>query len=231
MLFRSDPATGDLPDDIRALASIYYEPLWVFVRGIPRPERLAQLAGKRIAIGAEGSGTRALAISLLAANGIQDGRGKSELLTLPSSEAVERLLTGAIDAAFFVTVNPSPTMLKLLDAPDVRLMNFVQGEAYSHKFASLAALRLPRGMLDLVRDIPPYPMTMVASAAQLIARDDIDPALVDAILEVAQRIHRQSLFGPPGLFPSRDLVELPLNVEADRYFRSGPSLARRYLPF
>ena len=57
------------------------------------------------------------------------------------------------------------------------------------------------------------------------------PALVDAILEVAQRIHRQSLFGPPGLFPSRDLVELPLNVEADRYFRSGPSLARRYLPF
>lgn len=53
-----DPATGDPPDGIEALASVYYEPLWVFVRGVQRPERLAQLAGKRLAIGPEGSGTR-----------------------------------------------------------------------------------------------------------------------------------------------------------------------------
>jgi hypothetical protein len=111
-------------------------------------------------------------------------------------------------------------------------MNFVQGDAYSHQFASLSALTLPRGALDLVRDIPNRPMTLVASAAQLVARSDINPALVDVLLEAAQKIHRHGgMFEHPGAFPSRDMVELPLSAEAERYFRSGPSFARRYLPF
>ena len=228
-----DSNTGDPPDGIEALASVYYEPLWVFVRSNQRPERLAQLAGKRIAIGPEGSGTRPLALALLAASGIKAGdKTKTQILPTIGAAAVQGLLDGTLDAAFFVTGSISPAMKKLIDSPNVYLMNFVQGDAYSHQFSSLSALTLPRGALDLVRDIPNRPMTLVASAAQLVARSDINPALVDALLEAAQKIHRQGgMFERPGAFPSRDMVELPLSSEAERYFRSGPSFARRYLPF
>jgi uncharacterized protein len=228
-----DAKSGQPPSGIEDLASVYYEPLWVFVRGLRRPERLAQLAGKRIAIGPDGSGTQPLALKLLAASGVRPGdKAGTRLLSLTGSDAAQGLLNGSVDAAFFVTARPSAAMQVLMDEPKVHLMNFVQGEAYSHRLASLSAVTLPRGALNLARDIPPRPMTLIASAAQLAVRSDINPALVDVLLDAAQRIHRQGeLFTKAGTFPSRDLIELPLNTEAERYFRSGPSLARRYLPF
>jgi TRAP-type uncharacterized transport system substrate-binding protein len=54
--------------DLVSLGSLYYEPLWVFYRGAPITD-LDGLRGKKIAIGAEESGTRALALQLLAMNG------------------------------------------------------------------------------------------------------------------------------------------------------------------
>jgi len=46
--------------DLMSLASIFLEPLWVFVRADSIPRRLTELKGKRIAIGVPGSGTRVL---------------------------------------------------------------------------------------------------------------------------------------------------------------------------
>ena len=55
-----------------SLASLYFEPLWVFWRTAPGPTDWRKLKGRRLAIGPEGSGTRAVALTLLAANGITD---------------------------------------------------------------------------------------------------------------------------------------------------------------
>jgi TRAP-type uncharacterized transport system substrate-binding protein len=46
---------------LESLAAVFYEPVWVFVRGTEPNTRLADLRGRRFAIGPEGSGTRALA--------------------------------------------------------------------------------------------------------------------------------------------------------------------------
>jgi TRAP transporter TAXI family solute receptor len=227
-----DPDTGQPPEGIEALASVYYEPLWVFVRSVSPLDRLSQLAGMRIAIGPEDSGTHALAVSLLGISGVANGKSRTKLLPLGSADAAKALIDGAIDAALFVNGKISPAMQSLVEAPNVRVMNFAQADAYHHRLPFLSAVTLPRGALDLARNIPSRPLALVAPAAQLVARDDINPALVDALLEAAQRTHRQGgLFERPDEFPSRNLVELPLNAEADRYFRSGPSLVRRYLPF
>jgi uncharacterized protein len=221
------------PKGMEALASLYYEPLWVFVRGSQAPNRLSQLADKRIAIGPEGSGTRPLALALLSTSGIETtGNTAAKFLPIGGEDAAEALLKGRIDAAFFVTGKVSPAMQSLIDSPAVRLMSFAQADALSRRLPFLSAVTLPRGGIDLGRDLPPRPMTLVAPAAQLVARDTINPALVDALLEAAQKIHRQgNLFEKPGEFPSRNFLELPLNAEAEHYFQSGPSFARRYLPF
>ena len=52
---------------------VFLEPLWVFHTLPVDVDRLTALAGKRIAIGPPGSGTRVLAENLLAANGIKEG--------------------------------------------------------------------------------------------------------------------------------------------------------------
>ena len=59
----ADPAQAE---GVEMLASLYYEPLWVFYRSPQTLTRLTQLQGQRIAIGAEGSGTRAFLLPLLA---------------------------------------------------------------------------------------------------------------------------------------------------------------------
>src|SRR3546814_16747937 len=41
---------------LRSLGSLYFEPIWIFVRGDVAPGRLPGLARKRIAVGAAGSG-------------------------------------------------------------------------------------------------------------------------------------------------------------------------------
>ena len=60
---------GILPEksdvDLVSLGSVYFEPLWLFVRSEEPQSRFSQLSGKRVAIGSQGSGTRAVALELL----------------------------------------------------------------------------------------------------------------------------------------------------------------------
>ena len=71
-LVQSGTANGVNVDTLFSLGYLYYEPLWVFYRGGRELDRLTQLKGSRIAVGAEGSGTRKLALQLLEANGVGD---------------------------------------------------------------------------------------------------------------------------------------------------------------
>src|SRR4051812_596343 len=49
------------PPGLVSLGSVTYQPLWLFYRGTTRINRLSELAGKRVGIGADGSGVQALA--------------------------------------------------------------------------------------------------------------------------------------------------------------------------
>src|SRR5262245_26086218 len=86
-------------DEIETLGSLYYEPLWIFYRSASfkqTPVRLTELRGKRIAIGAEGSGTRHLAKTLLQANGVSEQN--TRLLPAGGLKVAEDLKRGRIDA-------------------------------------------------------------------------------------------------------------------------------------
>jgi hypothetical protein len=78
---------------------MFYEPLTIFYRSARPYARLAEFAGQRIAIGAEGSGTRVLALRLLAANGIEPG-GPTQLVALEGEPARRALLARQMQAIF-----------------------------------------------------------------------------------------------------------------------------------
>jgi TRAP transporter TAXI family solute receptor len=215
--------------DLMALASLYYEPLWVFYRGA-EVDHISRLRGRRIAIEPEGSGTRPLALQVLALAGL-DGRNTT-LLDLDANRAAEALRGGQIDAAMIIADTDSRQVVGLLHDRSVRLMSFAQAEALSRHLPFLSHVVLPEGGIDFAANLPSHDVHLVAPTANLVARDDIHPALISLLMEAATEIHGGSgLLRKAGDFPSAKGVDLAMSEDAERYLKSGPPFLQRHLPF
>ncbi|HSQ86925.1 MAG TPA: TAXI family TRAP transporter solute-binding subunit [Desulfobacterales bacterium] len=213
-----------------SLGSLYFEPLWIFHQKGLSLHRLSDLKGLRVAVGEEGSGTKVLAMQLLGLNGITSKN--TQLLSYPSQLAVERLLNGEIDIAFFVSTHRSSYIFQLLKSKSLKLLGLERAEAYALRYHYLHVFKLPEGVIDFQNNIPSHDLTLVAPTAQLVARSDLHPALVDLFLETAEEIHKSGGgFESRGEFPAPIYLDYELNKDAKRFYRSGPPFLQRYLPF
>lgn len=223
---------GTLTPDagLLALGSLYFEPLWVFARGMRDADDFRSLRGRRIAVGPEGSGTRALVDLLLRANGVTSP--DATLLPLTGLDAVRALREREVDAAVFVASPESATVREAITVPGVTVMGFPRAEAYSRLYPFLSRLTLPEGALDLGRNLPAQEIVLLAPTTSLVTRPDFHPALGDLLLVAATKIHsRAGVFERPRQFPSQDFTDFPLSAEALRFYQNGPPFLSRYLPF
>ena len=224
------PATSDDDVTLASLGSVSYEPVWLCYRGERTFDKLHQLAGKRIAVGAEGSGVRGLALQLLAANEIP--ANSKHLLSLAGLKAAEALQQGKVDAAFIIAAPEAPVVQVLLRSPGVRVMSFSQADAYTRRFPFLSKIVLPHGAIDLVRDKPPQDTTLLATTANVIVSGDLHPALVSLLLQAMGEVHGNSgFFQTAGEFPADRDHSFALAADAQRHYKSGPPFLQRYLPF
>ena len=214
------------------LGSVFYEPLMVFYRGTMPLKTLSRLRGKRIAVGALGSGTHALSVTLLKANGIEEP-GPTKLIPLGGEDAVQALLAGEVDAVFLAGDSATgANMRKLVHAPGIHLVDFVQADAYVRRFPYLSRLQLPAGSIDLGNNLPRTPLSLIAPTVELIARADLHPAVSDLLIEAAREVHgRATLFQKAGEFPAPLEHEFPVSDDAARYYKSGKGFLYRHLPF
>jgi len=212
-----------------SLGSVYYEPLWLFYRKGLDLHRLGGLAGLRVAIGPQGSGTRALVTRLLHANEVASD---DSWVALGGQGAADALLAGEIDAAFFVISAQSPLVDRLLRAPDIQAMDFARAEAYARRYSFLNSLELPEGVVDLAANTPDRTIRLLAPTANLVIHPDLHPAIIDLMLQAASEVHRGGgWFEGRDEFPMPGLLAFPLSKEADRYYRHGPPFLQRFLPF
>ncbi|HEX5531274.1 MAG TPA: TAXI family TRAP transporter solute-binding subunit [Methylomirabilota bacterium] len=224
------PLVPDPEARLRGMAALYREPLWIFYRGQPLTDGLASLAGRRVAIGAPGSGTEAVARALLGELGLP--AAGDNVLSLPSVEARRRLEEGAVDAAFFVSSYRDDNVAALLRRPDVRLLGFRRDVAFARNFRYLSPVRLSEGMLDLKDDLPREELTVMAPAALLVCRATLHPRVVEQLLSVARDVHAAgSLIDAPRRFPTREGVDVPLHEAADSFLQRGESFMSRVLPY
>jgi len=224
------------PAELQSLASLYLEPVWVFCRSEKPVNYLEALRGRRVAIGGDGSGVRAVALMLLADAQLTSASGTpidGTTLTADSGrDAAARLEAGEIDAAFFVVAPQSAIVQKLMRTPGIRLMNFRQAAAYQRRHRFLAGVVAPEGLSGLKDNDPPRDIQLVAPAATLVARNDLHHALIPLILGAARQVHQEGgMLEQPGDFPSAAHVDYPLSYDARRFLEKGPSLFYRYLPF
>jgi TRAP-type uncharacterized transport system substrate-binding protein len=225
---------SNAPGGIRlvSLGSISYEPLFVFYRGAASWSMLSELEGKRLAIGAIGGGTRALALALLHLNGIEPC-GATQLTDLDAADAAKALLDNKVDAVFLMGDSASSDLIRqLLHSPEIHLFDFAQADGYTRRISYLNKLVLPQGSIDFGKNIPAHDINLIGPTVEILARPDFHPALSDLLLEAVQEVHKgASLLKRRGEFPAPLDHDFPISPDASRFYKSGKSFLYRILPF
>jgi len=213
-----------------SLGSLYYEPLWIFYRAPRELTTLRGLRGMTIAVGAENSGTSALALELLEAN--QMRQPPTQIVALGGLQAADALVEGTVGAGLFVAAPDSIVVQRLIKAPGIRLMSLDEADAYTRRLPYLSRVVLPKGVFDLVERVPDHDVVLLASTANLIVKQDLHPALAYLLLRAANEVHSEPRwFERRGEFPAPRDADFPLSTEAQRYYKSGPPFLQRYLPY
>lgn len=226
---------GGLTDAQRApglvsLGTLFYEPLWFFCRGAGCGADVRALRGKRVAIGPDGSGTRALVDRLLELNEVDPTA--TELMPLSEAESADALLRGEIDAAAMVASWKTPAVRKLLASTQIELFDFPRVDAYVALFPYLTKLVVPAGIGNMAANRPPTDVSLLAVKTSLIVRDDLDSGLQYLLLDAATQIHSgPDLFQSAAQFPAPEHGDLPLSSDAQQFHKSGRPFLQRYLSY
>jgi len=215
-------------DNLISLGSLYYEPIWVFHR--VDLDLSKGLKGLRIGMGGKGSATEILSTNVMNLVGITSE--DADFVSVGGNDAVDMLIDGTIDFAFMVYGFEAPLIQKALRSDKILPHSTVRAEAFARRFRYWSIVSLPQGIVDFATDIPAKDITLLAPAAQLVAPSDFHPALIDLFIGAAEEIFSQGgVFEDPGEFPSLKLLDFNATSDIRRFYRSGPSFLRRYLPF
>lgn len=162
-------------DSLRALGSLYPEPLHIVVRADSPANGVRDLAQKRISLGPPGSGTRATAERLLAAYGMSAGKNY-ELDETPLVPALALLQAGKLDAVMQIVGMPADQIRNA--ALSVPLRFLAVDEAVladlSEKDPALLRGRIPKGAYHGVdADIPTLTVAALAVTTASLGEEEV----------------------------------------------------------
>ena len=220
---------------LRSLATVAYEPVWIFSHTLDLSKGLGVLAGRRVAVGVAGSGNEKVAIQLLAAYGVTaEGRSSAPttLVREGGMAVVDMLRRRQVDAAIIIAASAAPAVQALLSDESIHLASLDHVEGLARRFGYFQSVTLKRGSVDPQRDLPARDIHLLSTTANLVVREELHPALAYLLLEAARQVHGgPSLIHAAGEFPSPKATEFPLAPAAERYFRDGRPFLLNYLPF
>jgi TRAP transporter TAXI family solute receptor len=212
-----------------SLGTVFNLPYWMFYSSNEPFDRLSQLKGKRIAVGPAGSATRLTAEQILGKGGVNSET--ATLLPFVAATAVEALNDGKVDAVWILGSPDSPSVHSLLQNPNVRLMSFPTAEAFTIIFPDLVRLVLPRGVIDIDRNIPPDDVPLMGSTSKVLVRSDVHPEIVQLLLQTMVEVHGgRGIFQRSGEFPNSTDTEYPVAPAAIDFYKNGPSFMQRHVP-
>ena len=225
-------------ESVSSLGSLFLEPVWLFYRTDAARKvsknatlhTLSQLQGLRVNVGTEGSGVPSLMSKLFDLNRIEEATVR--LSRLEQTPAVVAFLNAELDALVFASSPESPMVRMLLQTPGIQLMDFAQSEAYARRLPFLNPVLLPRGVVDLARDIPLRDVRLVATTTTLLTTNQVHPALQQLFSQASIAMHSPAdWFQRAREFPQATHNEFTVSAEAERTIRNGIPWMQRYLPF
>jgi TRAP-type uncharacterized transport system substrate-binding protein len=229
-----DPQKSDEDTPLRSLGVVGYEPIWLFAPSGELAKKLTQglgvLAGKNVAIGAEGSGTRKVALDLLQSYGVT--AANATFSADGGMAAANALLAKKLDAIIIIGAPQTPAVQLLLDKSEVQLVSIEHAEGITRRLPYMSLVTLKAGSVNPQRDLPAQDIVLLSTTANLVVRDDLHPALAYLLLEAARDVHKgATLLNKPSEFPNPRGTDFPLADEAQRYYKDGRPFLQRYLPY
>jgi len=211
---------GQKLTNLRAVADLYPEHIQIVAHASAEVRSVADLRGKRVAIGAIGSGTEANAIQVLEAHGVSvSDLGAVERLN--PSESRDYLQDRRVDAAFFTFGVGTAAIQELALVADIVFLP-VDGEIRDRLIAQYPFYSPAQIPADSYRNQSATVPT-VAVTATLVARDDVPDRVIEAILNgmfsnLSEFRQTHARLQSVNLEQARATLALPLHPAAERYY-------------
>jgi hypothetical protein len=213
------------PDpDLRAVLSLHAEPFTVVARADSGIASVADLRGKRVNVGAPGSGQRATTEAVMAANGwtMADFAQASEL---PSDEQAAALAAGRVDAIVFTVGHPSGEIYDATQSTAARIVP-ITGPAVDRLLADrpyFAKATIPGG---LYRGSDGPTPTFGARATLVTTAETPDDVVYLVVKSVFENFDEfKSLHPALARLDRREMARAaltaPLHPGAERYYREA----------
>ncbi len=207
-------------EDLAAIGMLYQEAFHLVARAGSGIGAVTDLKGKRVSIGEQGSGTLVDALAILGAYGLREKDIKAAHLK-PGASA-DALLSGDIDAFFFVAGAPIATISRLLEGGDAMLVP-IDG-APARKLADTYPFLLQGEIAaDVYPGAPAVPTIMVGAVLITSTRQPDD--LIYGITQALWHPSNRALFvkGHPGgaqMIPEQATqgLGIPLHAGAANYY-------------
>lgn len=209
-------------EDIKGLATLYPETIQIITLEGKKIDSLADLKGKKVAVGAAGSGTEANARQILEAAGITYDDISVQYLSF--SEAANNLKDGNVDAAFVTAGFPTAAVqdiaaqhkVKLLTVDDALADKLI--EKYPFYVKTVIPADTYNGMAEDVKAVSVMSMLAVSSNLD----EEIAYNLLKTMYENPDRLKAAHSMG--ALIKAetgRDGMSIDLHPGADKYFKEG----------
>jgi TRAP transporter TAXI family solute receptor len=208
---------------LRAIANLYPEALHVVVRRDAKISKIADLRGKRVAVGPTESGSSAVALLLLKAHGLSAKTVK--LSTADPFSAADEMRAGEEDAMIVVAGAPMPAIEDLAQDVPIDLLPLTGPEIdrLLRENPFFSRRELPAGIY------PNSPsLATIAVGAQWLTTSDADDELIYELTRALWHPNTRRLLdrGPPNarlirLETALSGIGIPLHEGALRYYREA----------
>lgn len=209
--------------DLRVIASLLPLALHIVVRADSAINSVSDLAGKKISLGLEGSGSRINAGTVLRTYGINEGDIEPSFLN--PGPAADALAAGEIGAFFAVGAYPVPAIASLARQMPIRLLPIdgVPGEELKSFYPFFSELTIPADSYQGLAAAP-----TVGVAVQWVILADAGEKFIEDLTRALWHENTQRLLTDGHPFGARVRredalwkVAVPLHPGADKWYRAA----------
>ncbi len=210
--------------DLRAVANLFRDSIHLVARIDSNVGSVADLKGKRVAMGEPGSGTLVDAQLVIKAFGLKEADMRPAYLK--TDLAIDQMVEGKLDAIFLVGMAPSPEIAELAERLPIRVVPITGAE------------------IEELRKTTPFFVETAIPGGLYKGADQPTPTLgIGALLVVSAKVSEDTVFGltralwhkstraaldsgPPAgkrilLESALQGVPIPLHAGAERYYREN----------
>lgn len=206
-------------DTLKGIATLYPETCQFVTLAESGIKSIADLKGKRVAVGAAGSGAEANARQILEAYGITYNDIDAQYLSF--SEGASALKDGNVDAAFLTAGYPTASVQDIASQNPVALLPIDddKAEALINKYPFYTKTTIPAGTYGFANETK-----TVSVMAMLVANDKVDDALgYDIAKALFSNLDRLQASHSVGKLITKEGalkgMPIPMNGGAEKYFK------------